>query len=83
MDDGTGTTMLVQLIERLATMPMAVLLLLVIVGGYREWWVYGTTHRALRADRDEWRRIAMESTGLVRVATRVLQPPPPTDDGRY
>jgi len=74
---------LIQVAAReLAQMPLAVLLMLVLVAGYREWWVYGTTHRALRVDRDEWRRIALESTGLVRVATRHIMGRPDDDDER-
>lgn len=60
------------LIERLASAPTAVLLLVIIFAGYREWWVWGTTYRAALADRDEWKRIAMEATGLVRVATKAV-----------
>ena len=64
---------LLQLAERLASAPTVVLLLLIIFAGAKEWWVWGTTYRAALADRDEWKRIAMESTGLVRVATKAVR----------
>lgn len=64
---------LLQLAERLASAPTVVLLLLIIFAGFKEWWVWGTTYRAALADRDEWKRIAMESTGLVRVATKAVR----------
>lgn len=60
--------------ERLASTPLAVLLMVILVLGYREWWVFGHIYRAMRKDRDEWRRIALESTGLVRVASHQLRP---------
>lgn len=39
---------------------LAVFLLLVIVGGAREWWVFGWTFRAVKAERDDWKRQADE-----------------------
>ena len=61
---------LIALVERLVSLPLYVLLLLVLVGGYKGWWVYGPTHReridALTRDRDEWRAIALDVSGMAK-----------------
>jgi hypothetical protein len=37
----------------LTALPLTVLLVLVLVGGYIEWWIYGTIHRRAIAERDQ------------------------------
>ena len=40
------------------------LVLMILIGGAKEWWVYGVTYRRLLRDRDEWRSIALSSTTM-------------------
>ena len=41
-----------ELAKAAAALPLTVLLLLVLVGGYVEWWVYGRLHRERIAEKD-------------------------------
>jgi hypothetical protein len=74
-----GGTELVQIAEALGGVPLAVLLILVLIGGYKGWWVYG---RELTAERErsaalleaaakreqEWREIALSGRELAQNA---------------
>lgn len=40
------------------------LLIWAMVGGYREWWVWGWQYRQVVKDRDEWKALALKSTSL-------------------
>ena len=46
-------------------------LVLILVGGAREWWVYGRFYRAALEDRDEWKRMALTGTELADRAVQV------------
>lgn len=48
------------------------LLIGVIVGGIRQWWVFGHHYREMRADRDQWRALAMDGHTLNRRAVSAL-----------
>jgi len=43
-------------------------MLLIIVGGARRWYVYNWTYRELAADRDYWRRMALAGGSLAEKA---------------
>jgi hypothetical protein len=45
------------------------LLILILVGGHRRWWVWGWLHKETVADRDEWKQLALRGTGLAETAT--------------
>lgn len=49
------------------------LLALVIFAGYKEWWVWGWQHRELKLERDEWKTLALKTTGLGEKALDVAQ----------
>jgi hypothetical protein len=40
----------VELARALSSLPLTALLVLVLVGGYAGWWIYGSIHRARVAD---------------------------------
>jgi hypothetical protein len=40
----------VELARALSSLPLTVLLVLVLVGGYTGWWIYGSIHQARIAD---------------------------------
>jgi len=44
------------------------LLVLVLVGGYRRWWVYGREYDSVIEERNEWRRIALMSSDIAKTA---------------
>ncbi len=50
---------------------MVAFLLVVLLGGSREWWVFGSHFREMRKDRDEWRRLALKGAGVSALATDV------------
>ena len=45
------------------------LLLAIIIAGARRWWVFGWQYEAMRAERDQWKALAMRSRDLARLAT--------------
>lgn len=68
--------------ELLSQLPIAVLLLLILITGYRGWWVYGVWHRDRLAQEIErrneavaaaakWERLALEAHGLAHRATDI------------
>lgn len=48
------------------------LLLAVLVGGVRQWWVFGHHYREMRTDRDQWRTLALNGHTLSQRAVQVL-----------
>lgn len=55
-------------------------LILVVIGGFREWYVYGPAHRRiveqLTKDRDFWRAHALRAAGI---AEKAVEKVPPQD----
>jgi hypothetical protein len=49
------------------------LLLVVLVGGARAWWVWGWVYRASVRDRDMWRRLALSGTNLAERTLRLAE----------
>lgn len=64
-----------ELLQVLQQGGMVGLLLIIIVGGARGWWVFGWTYkdriRDLAAERDQWMRAALKGTYTVEKATEV------------
>ena len=52
-------------------------LVLALIGGFRQWWVFGWTYRSLERERDTWRTIALSSTTLAERATSLTLGKPP------
>lgn len=57
---------------------VAALLVLILLGGYKGWWVFGwqyrellNRHEKLRADRDKWQDIAMSANNLVELLAKL------------
>jgi hypothetical protein len=70
------STELETVVRMVASLPLTAILILVLVGGYRGWWIYGTHHEKLvtklEKDRDEWRTLALEVSGLAHSVVRRL-----------
>jgi hypothetical protein len=49
------------------------LLIVALVTGAREVWVFGWYYRQMRDDRDEWRDLARRGTGMAEKAVDVAQ----------
>lgn len=47
---------------------VVLLLLLILIGGYRQWWVFGWAYKEIKEDSSEWRRLALSGTELVEKA---------------
>lgn len=62
----------VALLEALSRIGVVGLLILALVGGFREWYIYGPQHRRqvaeIRADRDYWRTTALRALGVTEKA---------------
>ncbi len=67
------------LVRDLLDVGLSGLLILVLIGGFREWWVYGPAHKRtvaelhqrlkdLGADRDFWRTAALRGTKIAEKA---------------
>ena len=54
----------VELIGKLQSLGTTSLLLLVLIGGFRQWWCWGWQLRTMQEDRDFWRDAALRSTSL-------------------
>jgi hypothetical protein len=50
---------------------LAVVLMVILVGGVNGYWVAGSTYREMVADRNEWKNLALQGTNL---AVRTLRP---------
>jgi hypothetical protein len=48
---------------------VAALLIAVIIGGARRWWVFGWQYDAVSTERDHWREMAMHGNELASKAT--------------
>lgn len=60
-----------EFIELADKLGVVALLLLIMVGGARRWWVFGwtyndlsTQHETLRGEKNEWKELALRSTNL-------------------
>lgn len=51
---------------------MVAALLAVLVGGARQWWVFGWQFRMVQEDRDRWRDIALNGSDLATKAVTTL-----------
>ena len=49
-------------------------LVLALIGGFRQWWVFGWTYRGLERERDTWRTIALSTTTLAERAASLKGP---------
>lgn len=47
------------------------LLVAILIGGSRGWWVFGHHYKNLMSERDEWRRLALNGNGLAERGTRI------------
>lgn len=61
---------LIQLIDRGG---LVVLLLVILVGGSRGWWVFGWHYRHLKAQHDMWQRLALRGTHLAEESVRLAR----------
>lgn len=60
------------LIDSLSDLGLTGLLIVVLIGGFREWWIYGPSHKRqieqLTKDRDFWRSAALRGTSIAEKA---------------
>lgn len=66
--ESTGITEVLNIIPKIG---VAALLIIIIYGGFRQWWVFSWTynellsrHEKLREDRDRWQEIALRASNL-------------------
>lgn len=67
----------IDLVASIKDLGIGGILLLVIFGGYKGWWVYGSTHRSrtgeLEKDRDWWRQMMLDSMEINRGGVEVVR----------
>lgn len=56
------------IIELLQNVGVLGLLVFILVGGSKGWWVYGAIHEDVKRDRDDWKHMALEGTNLAEKA---------------
>ncbi len=44
------------------------LLVVVLVGGWKQWWVFGWSFKDMKIERDEWRILALKGTSIAHQA---------------
>lgn len=63
-------------LDSISDVGLGALLIGVLIGGYRGWWIFGPLHRAIVADlleqRDFWREQALRGTALSERAVDVV-----------
>ncbi len=64
---------LAQLLATVSDAGVIGLLMLVLVGGARAWWVFGWTYKLMLRDRDMWRRLALSGTSLAERSLRLVE----------
>ena len=55
---------LAQVFDYASKLTVTAMLIVVIVGGYRKWWVWGYQWRDMKAERDEYRDLFHRSIGV-------------------
>jgi len=50
------------------------LLLAIVIGGSRGWWVYGRTYEEMRDERDEWKQLATGAVTTVKEIVVSMEP---------
>lgn len=53
---------------------LALAVVVLVVGGARGWYVFGSIYKDMKQDRDDWKDLALRGTNL---AERALDSPPP------
>lgn len=49
------------------------LLMIILVGGAKSWWVFGWAYRLMTQDRDMWRTLALSGTDLAKRGLRLAE----------
>lgn len=49
------------------------LLVVILVGGVREWWVFGWYYTEMSRERDTWKELALSGTSLAERAVNIAQ----------
>lgn len=57
-----------ELLAKIASLDRLTILVIVIYGGWKQWWVWGHQMRAMQSDRDFWRTAALRQTNLLEQA---------------
>lgn len=55
---------LVQVTRVVSDLGLVGLLLVILFGGIKQWWVFGWTYDQARRERDEWKTMALSGTTL-------------------
>jgi hypothetical protein len=50
------------------------LLLAIVIGGSRGWWVYGAIYQDMRRERDEWKAVATGAISSVKDTLAAMEP---------
>jgi hypothetical protein len=67
---------LMTLAEKLSGAGLATLLIMILVGGWRQYWVFGWQFKQLQDERDEWKRMALRGTDFAERAVSLVAKSP-------
>lgn len=73
MPDGSGALTINDVVQLVRDGGLVTLLLFILIGGYRGWWVWGHQYTAIRNERDEWKSLFLRSIKVTEVAVTVAQ----------
>ena len=62
-----------EILEYIRSAGITGILILIIVGGWRRWWVWGWHYQQIEKERDEWKSLAIGGTHLSERAVRAAQ----------
>jgi hypothetical protein len=72
-------TTILDIAQKLSGVSLGTLLLVILWGSYKQIWTWGRDLNAMTADRDEWKKLALQSLGAaekaVQHAARLSGPP--------
>lgn len=73
-----------EIIQTVKAAGVSGLLIFALIGGFRQWWVFGWVHKGVVQERDEWKALALHGTALsersVQVAKTAAEGQAPTSE---
>ena len=63
-----------ELLEAASRLSVVALLMLIIWGGYKKWWVFGWTYQQSEREKEEWKATALQLAGIAKAVVGRNEP---------